>query len=100
MVEHKSAPIGSILEDFDHRGYKPDNWVDMVAGNQDTGFDNQDTDSEYTWVPIEQCNDFAVEYKYSLAVEGNNQNLEAGCKLVETDLEGNSHLGVERAASK
>ena len=52
------------------------------------------------WAPIEQCMDFTVEYKYSLVVEGNNQNLGASCKLVETDLEGNSRLGVERAAGK
>ena len=41
-----------------------------------------------------------MDYKYSLAVEGNNQNLEACCKLVETNVEGNSRLGVERAAGK
>ena len=64
------------------------------------GVDNQGTDSNYTWVPIEQSMYFAAEYKYSLAIEGNNQNLGVGCKPVETDLEGNSRLGVKRAAGK
>ena len=44
--------------------------------------------------------DLTTDYRYSLVVEGNNQNLGAGCKPVETDLDGNSHLGVERAAGK
>ena len=39
--------------------------------------------------------DLTTEYKYSLVIEGNNHNLGAGCKPVETDLEGNSCLGVE-----
>ena len=72
----------------------------MAAENQDTRVDNQDTDSDYTWVSIEQCKDFAAEYKYSLVVEGNNQNLGVGCKPFKTELEGNSRLGVEQAAGK
>ena len=44
--------------------------------------------------------DLTVEYRYSLAVEGNNQNLGAGCKPVAIDLGGNNHLGVERAVDK
>ena len=50
------------------------------------------------WAPFEQCMDLTMDYKYSLTVEVNNQNLGAGCKPVETDLESNSRLGVERAA--
>ena len=42
--------------------------------------------------------DLNAKYKYSLAVEGNNQNLGVGCKLVGTDLEGNSFLGVKQDA--
>ena len=72
----------------------------MVAKNQDMGVDNQGTDFEYMWAPFEQCTDFTVEYKCTLAVEGNNQNLGVGCKPVETDLEGNNRLGVEWAADK
>ena len=41
-----------------------------------------------------------MEYKCSPAVEGNNQNLGAGCKPVEIDLEVNSCLEVEREADK
>ena len=44
--------------------------------------------------------DSTVEYKYSLVVEGNNQNHGVGCKPLETNLEGNSHLGVEWSAGK
>ena len=44
--------------------------------------------------------DSAAEYRYSLVVESNNQNLGAGCKPVETDLESNSHLGVEWVVGK
>ena len=44
--------------------------------------------------------DLTAEYRYSLVVEGNNQNLEAGCKLIEIDLEDNNHLGVERVVGK
>ena len=44
--------------------------------------------------------DFSAEHKYSLVVEGNNQNLELGCKPVETGLEGKNHLGVERVPGK
>ena len=72
LVENNSTPIGFVPEDSDHRGYKVDNWVDMVAKNQDTGVDNQGTDFDYTWAPIEQCMDLTAEYKYSLVVEGNN----------------------------
>ena len=72
----------------------------MAAENQDTGVDNQGTKSDYMWALFEQCTDLNVEYKCSLAIEGNNQNLGVGCKQVETDLEGNSHLRVERAVGK
>ena len=41
-----------------------------------------------------------VEYRYSLVVEGNNQNLGVGCKPVETDLEGNNRLGVKQVVGK
>ena len=44
--------------------------------------------------------DLTIEYRYSRVVEGNNQNLGAGCKSVETNLEGNNCLGVERAVGK
>ena len=72
----------------------------MVAENQDTGVDNQGTDFDYMWASFEQCMDLTVEYKCSLVVEGNNQNLGAGCKPIETNLEGNSRLGVKWAAGK
>ena len=41
-----------------------------------------------------------AEYRYSLVVEGNNQNLGEGCKSVEIYLEGNNCLGVERDVGK
>ena len=44
--------------------------------------------------------DLTVEYRYSLVVEGDNQNLGAGCKPVKIDLGGNNRLGVERAIDK
>ena len=40
LVEHNSTPIGSVLEDSDHRGYKPYDWVDTVVDNQGMGVDN------------------------------------------------------------
>ena len=72
----------------------------MAAENQDTGVDNHGTDSDYMWASFEQCMDLTAEYKYRLAVEGNNQNLGVGCKLVETDFEGNNCLGVEWVVDK
>ena len=100
LVEYNFSPIGSVPNDSDHKGYKPNNSTDMAIGNHDTGVDNQDTDSEYMWVPVGQRKDFSVEYKYNPTNEGNSQNLEASCKPVEIDLEGNSCLGVEQAADK
>ena len=44
--------------------------------------------------------DLTTEYKYSLVVEGNNQNLGAGCRPVETDLASNNRLRVERVVGK
>ena len=72
----------------------------MATDNQDTGVDNHDTDSDYMWALFEQYTNLTVEYKCSLVVEGNNQNLGAGCKPVETDLAGNNRLGVERVVGK
>ena len=44
--------------------------------------------------------DLTAEYRYSLVVEGNNQNLRAGCKPIKIDLEDNNCLGVEQAVGK
>ena len=72
----------------------------MVAENQDTGVDNQGMEPDYMSAPFEQYMNLTAEYRYSLVVEGNNQNLGAGCKLVEIDLEDNNYLGVEQAIGK
>ena len=64
------------------------------------GVDNRGVDPDYISAPLEQYMDLTAEYRYSLVVEGNNQNLGASCKPFEIDLEGNNHLGVERAADR
>ena len=57
----------------------------MAAEDQDMEVENQDTDSEYMRVPIEQHTDFVAEYKYGLDFEGNKQDLEARCILVDIE---------------
>ena len=57
-------------------------------------------DPDYISAPFEQYVDSTTEYRYSLVVEDNNQNLGAGCQLVESNFEGNSHPRVKWAAGK
>ena len=100
LVEHKYSPIGSIPGDSDHRGCKPYSYIDTVPDNQCTGVDNRGIDPDYMSAPFERYMDLNVEYRYSLVVEGINQNLGAGFKPVEIDLEDNNCLGVEQAVGK
>ena len=50
--------------------------------------------------PFEQSVYLAAEYRCSQAIECNNENLGAGYKSVEMNLENSNRLGVERAAGR
>ena len=61
--EKNYAPICFVLEDSDHKGYKPDNSVD-------TRVEDQDIDSEHTIeVLAEQHKDFVVECNHGLVFD-------------------------------
>ena len=69
LVGNILAPMGSVQQDSDRRGYRSYNQLDSVAGNQRTGVGNQSMDPDYESALCKQHLDLAAEYRYSRVVE-------------------------------